>query len=85
MRGGTEVDQAQGPSPCGTTKRKKAVRTERRAEVIREGFVEEVRFQMSLKDYKDKDHWKWVIGEDGERIKDEHPRKTPPPPPYRKT
>lgn len=64
---GTEVDQAQGP-----------VHREKRAEVIREGFLEEVRFQASLKDHKDKDHRKQASGAYGKRVKNVHPRKSPP-------
>lgn len=44
--------------------------------IIREDFLEEVRFQVRLKDNKDKDHWKWVRGEDVEWVKNVHPRKT---------
>ena len=44
--------------------------------IIREDFLEEVRFQVELKDNKDKDHWKWVRGEDAEWVKNVHPRKT---------
>lgn len=73
--GETEVGQARGPSPCRTTKRKQPVHRER-AEVIREGFLEEVRFQVGFQDDKDEDHWKWVSGEDRKEVKKAHPRKT---------
>lgn len=45
--------------------------------IIREDFLEKGKFQVGLKDNKDKDHWKWVRGKDGEGMKDAHPRKTP--------
>lgn len=32
---------------------------------------------MELKDNKNKDHWKWVRGEDREGVKNAHPRKIP--------
>lgn len=70
------MGQAQGPFPCRTMKRKQPVHRVR-AEVIREVFLEEVRFQVGLQDCKDEDHWKWVSGEDGKGVKNAHPRKTP--------
>lgn len=66
--GDTEVGQAQGPSPYRTMRKKQPVHRGR-TEVIREGFLEKVRFQVDLKDYKDKDHWKWVSQEYGKGVK----------------
>lgn len=34
--------------------------------IIREDFPEETRFQVELKDHKNKYHWKWVRGEERE-------------------
>lgn len=45
--------------------------------IIREDFPEEMRFQVALKDKKNKDHWKWVRSEDKEGVKNAHPRKIP--------
>lgn len=53
--------------------------------IIREDFPKEMRFQVELKDNKNKDHWKWVRGENREGVKNAYLRKIPTDKPIQET